>query len=225
MLQVLALPPSELLPHVTPLLLSDNDEAVIEAARVYGNFSRSPDVRAYMQRARVVEALVLLLDHGSSEVLYSVCGTLINFTMDPDPARKGVLAGLGGVSRLVEVLGRTLSLGELTDTEVGVVEVVCKALFNVAADDNNAAAAAAAATGGGGGSSSSFSAEEAAEVLAMIGMVDGSALAEVEGMPALLARLAAQLGRLAARLRSAELEALPAAAAAAPAGAAAGGER
>lgn len=59
------------------------------------------------QGARVIEALVLLLDHGNSEVVYSVCGTLINFTMDA--GRKGVLAGLGGGARLVEVLSRTVA--------------------------------------------------------------------------------------------------------------------
>lgn len=48
-LQVLALPAARLLPRITPLLLCDNEEAVIEAARVYGNFSRSPEVRDYMQ--------------------------------------------------------------------------------------------------------------------------------------------------------------------------------
>ncbi len=216
--QVLALPAARLLPRITPLLLCDNEEAVIEAARVYGNFSRSPEVRDYMQvrlrwvrpdwpglqaqgtcfapdarvgcashiinansfpcphgpvpvdhphasfpvalmlptspqtlssydswcplppisqspvpasparltmpprsalhaippshpscpqGARVIEALVLLLDHGHSEVVYSVCGTLINFTMDA--GRKGVLAGLGGGARLVEVLSRTVA--------------------------------------------------------------------------------------------------------------------
>lgn len=47
--QVLALPPPRLLPRITPLLMCDNEEAVTEAARVYGNYSRSPDVRDYMQ--------------------------------------------------------------------------------------------------------------------------------------------------------------------------------
>ncbi len=68
--QVLALDPATLLVHITPLLLSDNEEAIVEAARVFGNFSRAPPAREYMAAARVLEALVLLLDHSSSEVLY-----------------------------------------------------------------------------------------------------------------------------------------------------------
>lgn len=47
--QVLKLPPARLMPRITPLLMCDNEEAVIEAARVYGNFSRSAEVRDYMQ--------------------------------------------------------------------------------------------------------------------------------------------------------------------------------
>ena len=83
--------PPTLLRHVTPLLLCDNEEAIIEAARLYGNFSRLAAVRQYMHECRVVEALLLLLDHSNSEVLYSVCGTLINLTVDSE--RKEVLVG------------------------------------------------------------------------------------------------------------------------------------
>jgi hypothetical protein len=33
-------------------------------------------------QARVLEAMLLLLDHSNYELLYSICGTLINFTID-----------------------------------------------------------------------------------------------------------------------------------------------
>jgi hypothetical protein len=62
--------PARLLRYVTPLLLSDNEEAVVEAARAFGNFSRTAEARQYLVSARVLEALVLLLDHSSAEVLY-----------------------------------------------------------------------------------------------------------------------------------------------------------
>jgi hypothetical protein len=52
--QVLSADPSTLLCHVTPLLLCDNDEAMVEAARAYGNFSRAPAARVYMQEVRAV---------------------------------------------------------------------------------------------------------------------------------------------------------------------------
>ncbi|KAG2431305.1 hypothetical protein HYH02_013436 [Chlamydomonas schloesseri] len=218
--RVLLLPPSRLLPRITPLLLCDNEEAVVEAARVYGNFSRSADVRDYMQATRVVEALVLLLDHSNAEVLYSVCGTLINFTMDS--SRKDVLGCLGGVSRLVEVLGRTMAQGELSERDEAIVEVVCKALFNVASADEGAQPAGAAGAGGRGagaaasagagagvGPGCSFSHEEVAEVLGLLEVLEASSLAEAPEVAAVLGRLGGQMRRLQARLSSEELEALP----------------
>ncbi len=33
-------------------------------------------------QARVLEAMLLLLDHSNQELLYSICGTLINFTVE-----------------------------------------------------------------------------------------------------------------------------------------------
>eukprot|EP00798_Chlamydomonas_sp_ICE-L_P011273 gene11273-18905_t len=119
--KILSVEPEKLLQHVTPLLMCENEEAMVEAARTYGNFSRVARAREYMEKARVLEALILLLDHSSSELLYSVCGTLINFTADA--ARKGALVGLGCVKRLMEV---------------GIISVALKALFNICADDGPA---------------------------------------------------------------------------------------
>ncbi|GAX78023.1 hypothetical protein CEUSTIGMA_g5465.t1 [Chlamydomonas eustigma] len=131
--KVLSADPSTLLSHVTPLLLCDNDEAMVEAARAYGNFSRVPAARVYMQEARVLEAMLLLLDHSNYELLYSICGTLINFTIDS--GRKSVLVSMGGVARLVEVLERVVTSAEITELEVAILTVVFKALYNVCADD------------------------------------------------------------------------------------------
>jgi len=131
--QVLALGAPKLLRHVTPLLLCDNEEAVVEAARAFGNFSRTADARTYMVGARVLEALVLLLDHSSTEVLYSVCGTLINFSADL--AHKQELVSLAAPGRLVDVLERCLACEEPGEMEVGTLSVVCKALFNLCADE------------------------------------------------------------------------------------------
>lgn len=46
--QVLSLPPASLLRHITPLLMGDNDEAIVEAARLYGNLSLQPQVGAQL---------------------------------------------------------------------------------------------------------------------------------------------------------------------------------
>lgn len=63
----------------------------------------------------------------------SVCGTLTNFTADA--SLRPALLALGCVARLVDVLTRCMSLDELTDMEVDMVAVVCKALSNLCADD------------------------------------------------------------------------------------------
>lgn len=47
-MQVLALDPGRLLRQVTPLLLVDNEEALVEGARAFGNLSRTAPAREYM---------------------------------------------------------------------------------------------------------------------------------------------------------------------------------
>lgn len=236
-MQVLALEAEQLLCHVTPLLLCENEEAVVEAARAFGNFSRLPAVREYMLQARVLDALVLLLDHGNAEVLYSVCGTLINFLMDPCMVQE--LVSRGGVRSLIDVLGRMAALEDATDMELAVTDVACKALFNIAVEANKRAAAGSSgsdprATSSGRAAADSqsmtspelnFSGEELEAALLVLEHLEASsALQEEEGggqgtqqhagpgpgMGQDVAhRLATQLQRLQARLASLELEDLP----------------
>ena len=139
-----------------------------------------------------------------------MCGTLINFTMDG--SRRDVLGGLGGVSRLVEVLGRTMAQGELGEREEAIVEVVCKALFNVASADEGPAAGAGAGAaggegrggagagaggaegrgggeGGGAGAGCSFRHEEVVEVLGLLEVLEASSLGEAAELGAVLGRL------------------------------------
>jgi len=97
----------ELLKHVTPLLLCDNEEAVVEAARVYGNFSRIPEICEFMLETRVVEALTLLLDHPNLEVLYAVAGSLVNLTTDP--RYRDALVAANGCRGLLDVLERCVA--------------------------------------------------------------------------------------------------------------------
>ncbi len=118
--------------------------------------------------------------------------------------------------------------GELTERDEAIIDVVCKALFNLAADDaaNNPQGqgqgqqgrqgqGAAAGDGGpvdgegGGGGGCGFTHEEVTEVLALLEVLEGSALGEGEELGSVLGRLAAQMRRLQQRLSSQELEALP----------------
>ncbi|CEG42838.1 Neural adherens junction protein Plakophilin and related Armadillo repeat proteins [Plasmopara halstedii] len=67
---------------LSQILLSRNVEAVVEAARAFGNLSRFQDVLPYMDQHKVLECLVVLLDHSSREVVCTVCGVLMNAALD-----------------------------------------------------------------------------------------------------------------------------------------------
>lgn len=114
-----------------PLLLCYNEEAVMEAARAFGNFSRSDEHRACMQASRTSEVLCLLLDHADWEVIIAVCGTIINITLDADCRTEFV--ALGGVRSLLSLLERCMLQGKMHHVHVTAMELGCKVLFNVLA--------------------------------------------------------------------------------------------
>eukprot|EP00644_Phytophthora_capsici_P015663 jgi/Phyca11/19151/fgenesh1_pg.PHYCAscaffold_44_\ len=53
------------------ILLDKNEEAVVEAARAFGNLSRFQDVLTLMGELKVLDCLVVLLDHSNREVVYT----------------------------------------------------------------------------------------------------------------------------------------------------------
>ncbi|KAG6611653.1 uncharacterized protein IUM83_13673 [Phytophthora cinnamomi] len=73
------------------ILLDRNEEAVVEAARAFGNLSRFKDVLVCMGDLKVLDCLVVLLDHSNREVVYTVCGVLMNAALDPT-ARQALLS-------------------------------------------------------------------------------------------------------------------------------------
>lgn len=131
--------PARLLAAVVPMLLSSNEEAVVEAARALGNMSRLPDARALLVASRAVEALVVLLDHSGREVIYSATGALINLSGDTDSRAAAVEAGC--LPKLVDALERAGSAfakqggeGRPPALDVPLALVACKALFNIMAE-------------------------------------------------------------------------------------------
>lgn len=112
--------------RLQPLLLHENDEAVIESVRAYGNFSRSSESRHKMVETHVDEVMIMLLDHGNPEVVYSVCGVLMNMVADSN--LKDVLSRMDGVNRLIKVVVRS----GVTDVSLSVI--ACRALFNYCLD-------------------------------------------------------------------------------------------
>ena len=79
---------------LVPYLMKHNEEFAVETARALGNFSRNIQVRQMMSdskgnecamfidNATVDQELVLLLDHSNRELVYNVCGVLMNFMSD-----------------------------------------------------------------------------------------------------------------------------------------------
>lgn len=75
---VLCAAPEALLRHVTPLLMCDNDEAAVEAARAYGNFSRVANAREYMQEVRCGGRWCDAHTEGRTDAS-SFCGAVLSF--------------------------------------------------------------------------------------------------------------------------------------------------
>ncbi|XP_022081750.1 armadillo repeat-containing protein 2-like isoform X2 [Acanthaster planci] len=104
------------------LLMTDNMEGMIEAARVFGNLSRAAEVRDYLTSKKVDEMMVTLLDAQNREVVYTACGVLINLMADD--CRRHILKEEGGIKKLIDVL---VDFGRLDWQLAG---MVCMTLWN-----------------------------------------------------------------------------------------------
>ncbi|CAM9438976.1 unnamed protein product, partial [Discosporangium mesarthrocarpum] len=116
---------SSLCRHLVKVLLHPNEEAVTEAARAFGNFSRDGDARCAMGRHRADEVLVVLLGHPSRDVVFAVVGALVNLAADK--RHKSLL--WGQELRAGEQLGRLVRRAGLAD--VGMATIACQALHNL----------------------------------------------------------------------------------------------
>ncbi|RAW28531.1 hypothetical protein PC110_g15085 [Phytophthora cactorum] len=125
------------------ILLDRNEEAVVEAARAFGNLSRFKDVLGYMSDLKVLECLVVLLDHSNREVVYTVCGVLMNAALDQNTRQTLLSVRPMGDNNGVDV--RTLLVGIVECAAVDDLDmtlIASKALYNlllskdVAAGDN-----------------------------------------------------------------------------------------
>jgi hypothetical protein len=110
-----------------PLLLENyNPEALVEATRALGNITRHADARGILVQLRVDEVLGILLDHTNRDLVFYLCGVLVNLAADPPCARR--LAQLKVVPKLVELLEDA----PLEDTELALC--ACKVLANLSLD-------------------------------------------------------------------------------------------
>lgn len=126
----------ELAIALVPVLTFPNPEGMVEAARALGNLSRLAEARQTLCRVRVHEALLLLLDHTSSQVSEAACGALINLAADPETRQ--VLLENGAAIRLADLLLTLLSPpapgeagGEPAPSDVGAALLSAKTLCNL----------------------------------------------------------------------------------------------
>lgn len=108
-----------------PLLLeSYNEEALMETARALGNLSRHEDARRSMTDLRVDEILVILLSHHDRDLVFYVCGALVNLATDPD-----CIVRLTSVCPVAEKLAKLLV--DAPDSDPALQLVAVKVLTNI----------------------------------------------------------------------------------------------
>ncbi|XP_028653445.1 armadillo repeat-containing protein 2 isoform X1 [Erpetoichthys calabaricus] len=110
---------AELLLH---LLMKNNMEGILEAARVFGNLSQYKEIRDFIVEKKVYKFMIALLDSKNQDVCFSACGVLINLTVDND--KRTILNEEGGVKKLIDCLK------DFGPTDWQLASLVCKTLWN-----------------------------------------------------------------------------------------------
>eukprot|EP00055_Hartaetosiga_balthica_P012876 m.63915 g.63915 ORF g.63915 m.63915 type:complete len:935 (-) comp8094_c1_seq2:250-3054(-) len=113
---------------LVPFILSPNMDLFVEVARVFGNFSQSQEVRDLLVANRSDEVLCLLLAHDNRDVVYSVCGILINLLSDPEYRYILTKDDYVGLANLIDVM---VVCGE-EGGDWQTAGLACKALWNYA---------------------------------------------------------------------------------------------
>ncbi|XP_041044513.1 armadillo repeat-containing protein 2 isoform X5 [Carcharodon carcharias] len=112
------------------LLLCNNMDAILEAARVFGNLSRSKEVRDFIVQKNVDKFMITLLDAKHQDVCFAACGVLINLTVDK--SKRSTLKQDGGIKKLIDCLR------DFGPTDWQLASLVCKTLWNYSEKITNA---------------------------------------------------------------------------------------
>uniref|UniRef100_A0A4W3J1A6 Armadillo repeat containing 2 n=1 Tax=Callorhinchus milii TaxID=7868 RepID=A0A4W3J1A6_CALMI len=104
------------------LLLCNNMDAILEAARVFGNISRSKEIRDFIVQKNVDRFMITLLDAKHQDVCFSACGVLINLTVDK--SKRTILKQDGGIKKLIDCLR------DFGPIDWQLASLVCKTLWN-----------------------------------------------------------------------------------------------
>ena len=112
------------------VLLHENQLAVVEAARAFGNFSRDDAVRGVIVGARGDEAMALLLDSANNDdVTFAVVGCMVNLAASPKHNR--ILTGKYGCKEYDCVGKLVRGLRRYGLKSVALSAVTCKVLYNL----------------------------------------------------------------------------------------------
>jgi len=109
------------------LLENFNVEALVETARGLGNLSRHSDVRKCMSDLRLDERLVILLDHEDRDLVFPVCGALVNLAADQE-CTKRLMTATPIVRKLIELVN------DAPADDPGLRLVAIKVLTNLSLD-------------------------------------------------------------------------------------------
>lgn len=89
---------------------------------MFGNFSQDTEVREMLREIKGDQLMVALLDHDNQEIVYTVCGVLMNLMSDLEG--RIMLKESGGIRSLVEVLQQS------GGNDWPLAGMVCKTLWN-----------------------------------------------------------------------------------------------
>ncbi|CAH1402753.1 unnamed protein product [Nezara viridula] len=118
---------------LSTLLLTKNEDSMIEVTRVLGNLSRSKDVRDYILEIGGISQLVRCLEHDNKELLFTTTGVLVNLMADWD--KRLAFKENNGVHKLIMVLKKT------SDGDWRLASLVCQAIWNFCIDSTHLYAA------------------------------------------------------------------------------------
>ncbi|XP_014251201.1 armadillo repeat-containing protein 2 [Cimex lectularius] len=118
---------------LSTLLLTKNEESMIEVTRVLGNLTRSKEVRDYILEIGGISQLVRCLEHENKELLFTTTGVLVNLMADWD--KRLAFKEAHGVQRLIVVLKQSC------EGDWRLASLVCQALWNFCIDSTHLYAA------------------------------------------------------------------------------------
>ncbi|XP_026676704.1 armadillo repeat-containing protein 2-like [Diaphorina citri] len=117
----------EIAQALSTLMLISQKDCLIEIARVYGNLSRSEDVRNYLVDTRALYQLMKWLDQDDRELKLTTVGVLVN-TM-PDEDKRDIFKKDKGLEKFLFILEETK---QTRDWEMGCL--ICQGVWNYMID-------------------------------------------------------------------------------------------